>query len=55
VLDVTKRLVEQRRDVRVIKGVGRVAASASPDHETEIAQNPQLVRNGGLGHLDRDY
>ena len=43
VLDVAKRLIEQRGDVRVIQRVDHVAAGAAAEHEPEVAQDPQLV------------
>jgi hypothetical protein len=53
VLDVAQRLVEQARHVRIMQPVDDTAAGADADHEPEVAQDPQLMRDGWLLHLDR--
>ena len=53
VLHVKDRLVEQLRDVRIVQAVDDLLAAALADHEPELAQRPQLVRDGGRLHADR--
>jgi hypothetical protein len=52
VLDVAKRFVEQHRHMWVKQGIDGVAALPSAYHQTQITQDPQLMRHRGLGHLD---
>jgi len=51
VLNVPKRLVQERGHVHVMQRVDRGAARLSAHHKAEITQDPQLVRDGRLGHL----
>ena len=51
-LDVTQRLVEQHRDMRVIESVDRLPPGADADHEIEVSQDPQLMRHRRLRHAD---
>jgi hypothetical protein len=49
-LDVVDRLVEQRRHMVVIEPVDDAASLAVSCDEAEVAQQPQLVGDGGLFH-----
>ena len=51
-LDVPHRLVDQVGDVGVMQGVDDRAAATRADDETEVAQQPQLMGDGGAFHLD---
>jgi hypothetical protein len=53
VLDMAQRLVEQPRHVRIMQRIDHMAAGADADHEPEVAQDPQLMRDGWLLHLHR--
>jgi hypothetical protein len=52
VLTVEYGLVEELGDVVVVQRVHDVAAVPVPFDEAEVAQNAELVRNGGLLHGD---
>ena len=52
-LDVGDRLVEEVGDVRVVERVHDLAAVPLADHETELAEEAELVRDRGLLHPDR--
>jgi len=50
--NVAERLVEQRRDMRVVEGVDRLPADPTADHEPEVPKDPELVGDCRLGHRD---
>src|SRR5439155_6469 len=52
VFDVEDGLVEQVGDVRVVQRVDDLAAAALADYEPEVSEDPQLVRDGRLLHVD---
>jgi hypothetical protein len=43
VIDVAKSLIEQRRNVGVVKPVDDVAPTSIPDDEPKISENAQLM------------
>jgi hypothetical protein len=51
-LDMEDRLVEQLGDVRIVQPVKHVLAASLANHETEMAQLTQLVRNRRGLHPD---
>jgi hypothetical protein len=57
VLDPRDGLVEEMRDVVVVKVADNVAAPAAANHESKMAKQPQLVANrGGLHpHRHREF
>ena len=54
VLDVADDLVEQVGDMVVVELVDDAAPVAAADHEPEMAQQPELVRDGRALHADRE-
>lgn len=50
-LNVEDRLVEQLGDVRVVQGVEDVLALPLADHESQLTQRAQLMRDGRGFHL----
>jgi hypothetical protein len=50
VLDMRDRLVEQMRDVVVVEVVDDAAAVATANDESEVPQEPELVRDGRSLH-----
>jgi hypothetical protein len=53
VLDMGDRLLERLADVIVVEVVDHAASVAVPDHEAQIAQQPQLMRHRRGLHPDR--
>lgn len=52
-LGVRDGLVQERGDMIVMQRVDDLAPHPLPDHESEVAKHPQLVRDRGELHLDR--
>lgn len=50
--NVTQRLVQQAPHMGVIQAVDSVAPAPGADHQPQVAQDPQLVRDRRLGHFD---
>jgi len=53
VFDVVDGLVEQVGDVVVVERVDGMSSLTLADDEVEVAEDAELVRDGGLLHLDR--
>ena len=53
-LDVADDLLEQVGDVVVVELVDDLAPVAAAGHEPEVAQQPELVRDGRALHPDRE-
>ena len=53
VFDMEDGLFEQVGDVGVVKGVDDAAAAPFADHEAEVTQDTQLLRDGGAFHRYR--
>jgi hypothetical protein len=50
VLEVTQCLIEEDRDMRVMKLIDRLAPRTIADDEAQAAQYPQLLRDRRLRH-----
>ena len=55
VLDVADRLIEQLGDMRVVQRVDDPPPLTLTDDQTDVPQQPQLMRHSGLLHPDRDH
>jgi hypothetical protein len=53
VFDVVDGFFEQHGDVAVVECVDDASAGSLADDESEVAQDTELVGDGGLLHLDR--
>lgn len=52
-LGVEDGLVKERGDVVIVQGVDDLSSDALADHQSEVAQRPQLVRDRRGFHVDR--
>jgi hypothetical protein len=53
VLGVRDGLGQQRPDVLVVERIDHLPAIALTDDQPEVTQHPQLLRDGGLRHVER--